>query len=76
MFSFLFVDMFDTLGTLIGVANKAGMIDKDGKLPRVKQALLADAVATSAGAILGTSTTTTSTFPFKMLYAGTNSNTD
>lgn len=59
MFSFLFVDMFDTLGTLIGVANKAGMIDKDGKLPRVKQALLADAVATSAGAILGTSTTTT-----------------
>ncbi len=59
MFAFLFVDMFDTLGTLIGVANKANMLDQDGKLPRVKQALLADAIATSAGAILGTSTTTT-----------------
>lgn len=59
MFSFLFVDMFDTLGTLIGVANKADMLDKDGRLPRVKQALLADAIATSAGAVLGTSTTTT-----------------
>ena len=55
----LFVDIFDTLGTLIGVANKANMLDKDGKLPRIKQALLADAIATSAGAILGTSTTTT-----------------
>ncbi len=59
MFAFLFVDMFDTLGTLIGVASKADMLDKDGKLPRIKGALLADAVATSAGAILGTSTTTT-----------------
>ena len=59
MFAFLFVDIFDTLGTLIGVANKANMLDKDGKLPRIKQALLADAIATSAGAILGTSTTTT-----------------
>ncbi len=59
MFSFLFVDMFDTLGTLIGVANKADMLDENGKLPRVKEALLADAIATSAGAILGTSTTTT-----------------
>ena len=59
MFSFLFVDLFDTLGTLVGVANKANMLDKDGKLPRIKQALLADAVATSAGAVLGTSTTTT-----------------
>lgn len=57
--SFLFVDMFDTIGTLIGVANKANMLDEEGKLPRIKQALLADAVATSAGAILGTSTTTT-----------------
>ena len=57
--SFLFVDMFDTLGTLIGVANKAKMLDKDDKLPRIKQALLADAIATSAGAVLGTSTTTT-----------------
>lgn len=59
LLSFLFVDMFDTIGTLIGVSDKAGMLDKEGKLPRVKQALLADAVATSAGAILGTSTTTT-----------------
>lgn len=54
IFAFLFVDLFDTLGTLIGVANKADMLDKDGKLPRIKQALLADALATSAGAILGT----------------------
>ena len=59
IFAFLFVDMFDTLGTVIGVANKAKMLDKDGKLPRIKEVLLADAVATSAGAILGTSTTTT-----------------
>lgn len=57
--SFLFVDMFDTIGTLIGVSNKAGLLDEEGKLPRVKQALLADAIATSAGAVLGTSTTTT-----------------
>ena len=59
VFAFLFVDIFDTLGTLIGCANKADMLDKDGKLPRIKQALLADAIATSAGAVLGTSTTTT-----------------
>lgn len=59
LFAFLFVDMFDTLGTLIGVATKAEMLDKDGKLPRVKQALVADAVATTAGAVFGTSTTTT-----------------
>lgn len=59
LFAFLFVDIFDTLGTLIGVATKADMLDKDGKLPRVKPALLADAIATTAGAILGTSTTTT-----------------
>ena len=57
--AFLFVDIFDTLGTLIGCANKANMLDKEGKLPRIKQALLADAIATSAGAVLGTSTTTT-----------------
>lgn len=57
--SFLFVDIFDTLGTLIGVSTKANMLDKDEKLPRIKQALLADAIATSAGAVLGTSTTTT-----------------
>ena len=59
LLSFLFVDIFDTLGTLIGVSTKAGMLDKDEKLPRIKPALLADAIATSAGAILGTSTTTT-----------------
>jgi len=59
LFSFLFVDMFDTIGTLIGVSDKAGMLDEKGQLPNVKQALLADAVATSAGAIFGTSTTTT-----------------
>lgn len=59
MFAFLFVDLFDTLGTLIGVASKADMLDKDGKLPRIRGALLADAVGTSVGAMLGTSTTTT-----------------
>ena len=59
IFSFLFVDLFDTLGTLIGVSTKANMLDKDGKLSKIKPALLADAVATSAGAVLGTSTTTT-----------------
>lgn len=59
IFSFLFVDIFDTLGTLIGVATKAKMLDRDGKLPGIKPALLADAIATSAGAVLGTSTTTT-----------------
>ena len=59
IFAFLFVDLFDTLGTLIGVSAKANMLDKDGKLPRIKGALFADAIATSAGAILGTSTTTT-----------------
>ncbi len=59
VFSFLFVDLFDTLGTLIGVSTKAGMLDKDGKLPKIRPALLADAIATSAGAVLGTSTTTT-----------------
>ena len=59
MFAFLFVDMFDTLGTLIGVASKADMLDKDGKLPRIRGALLSDAIGTSVGAMLGTSTTTT-----------------
>lgn len=59
MFAFLFVDLFDTLGTLIGVASKADMLDKDGKLPRIRGALLSDAIGTSVGAILGTSTTTT-----------------
>lgn len=59
MFAFLFVDMFDTLGTLIGVASKADMLDKDGKLPRIQGALLSDAIGTSVGAVFGTSTTTT-----------------
>lgn len=59
VFSFLFVDLFDTLGTLIGVSAKADMLDSDGRLPRIKPALLADAVATTSGAVLGTSTTTT-----------------
>lgn len=59
MFAFLFVDLFDTLGTLIGVASKADMLDKDGKLPRIKGALLSDSIATFVGAIFGTSTTTT-----------------
>ncbi|GMQ62342.1 NCS2 family permease [Vallitalea maricola] len=59
VFSFLFVDLFDTLGTLIGVSSKAGYLDKDGKLPKIKHALFADSVATVAGACLGTSTTTT-----------------
>ena len=59
MFAFLFVDLFDTLGTLIGVASKADMLDQDGKLPNIRGALLSDAVGTSIGAMLGTSTTTT-----------------
>lgn len=59
VFAFLFVDLFDTLGTLIGVATKADMLDKDGKLPKIKGALMADAVGTTAGALLGTSTVTT-----------------
>lgn len=59
IFSFLFVDLFDTLGTLIGVSTKADMLDKDGRLPKIRPALLADSIATTAGAVLGTSTTTT-----------------
>ena len=59
VFSFLFVDLFDTLGTLIGVSTKADMLDEEGKLPAIEPALMADAIATSAGAVLGTSTTTT-----------------
>ena len=57
--AFLFVDLFDTLGTLIGVAAKANMLDEEGRLPKVKPALLADAIGTSVGAVLGTSTVTT-----------------
>ena len=59
VFSFLFVDLFDTLGTLIGVSAKADMLDENGSLPHIKPALLADSIATTAGAVLGTSTTTT-----------------
>ena len=59
IFAFLFVDLFDTLGTLIGVATKAKMLDENGRLPNIKPALLADAIGTSAGAVLGTSTVTT-----------------
>ncbi|RHT21669.1 NCS2 family permease [Clostridium sp. AM33-3] len=59
MFAFLFVDMFDTLGTLIGVASKANMLDAQGHLPRIRGALLSDSVGTAVGAVLGTSTTTT-----------------
>jgi AGZA family xanthine/uracil permease-like MFS transporter len=57
-FTFLFVDIFDTVGTLVGVTTQAGLIDKDGEIPKVKQALLADAIGTVAGAALGTSTVT------------------
>ncbi|HQL32303.1 MAG: NCS2 family permease [Treponema sp.] len=56
--SFLFVDIFDTVGTLVGVTQQAGLVGRDGKIPRVKQALLSDAVGTVAGAMLGTSTVT------------------
>lgn len=59
VFTFLFVDLFDTVGTLVGVSTKANMLDKDGKLPRAKQALLADAIGTTFGAMVGTSTVTT-----------------
>ena len=59
IFSFLFVDLFDTLGTVIGVSSKANMLDENGKLPRIRPVLMADAIATTAGAVLGTSTTTT-----------------
>lgn len=59
LFAFLFVDMFDTIGTLVGVATKAKMLDENEKLPRIKPALLADAIATLIGAVFGTSTTTT-----------------
>ena len=57
IFSFLFVDLFDAIGTLIGVSAKAGMLDKDGTLPQIRPALLSDAISTTAGAVLGTSTT-------------------
>jgi len=59
LFTFLFVDMFDTVGTLVGVSSKANMLDKEGKVPRVKQALFADSIGTFFGSIFGTSTVTT-----------------
>lgn len=59
VFTFLFIDLFDTIGTLIGVCSKANMVDKDGNIYRVKHAFMADSIATTAGAVLGTSTTTT-----------------
>lgn len=59
LFTFLFVDMFDTVGTLIGVSTKAKMVTKDGRIPNVKQALMADSIGTTVGAALGTSTVTT-----------------
>ncbi|WP_299229518.1 NCS2 family permease [uncultured Bacteroides sp.] len=59
VFTFLFVDMFDTIGTLVGVTTKVGMMDKNGKIPHLKQAFMVDAIGTTAGAMLGTSTITT-----------------
>lgn len=59
MAAFLFVDLFDTLGALIAIAKRADLLDEEGKLPNIKGALLADAIATTVGAVLGTSTTTT-----------------
>ncbi|MBR6663034.1 MAG: NCS2 family permease [Alistipes sp.] len=59
VFTFLFFDMFDTIGTLVGVCTRANMLTPDGRIPRVKQAFMADAIATTVGACLGTSTTTT-----------------
>lgn len=59
IFTFLFIDMFDTIGTLVGVCTKADMLDEKGRIPRAKQAFMADALATIAGACFGTSTTTT-----------------
>lgn len=59
VFTFLFIDMFDTVGTLVGVCTKAGLVNEDGSVKRIKEAFMADAIATTAGAFLGTSTTTT-----------------
>lgn len=59
VFTFLFVDIFDTIGTLVGVSTRAGMVDKNGRIPHLKKASLVDAVGTTAGAMLGTSTVTT-----------------
>ena len=59
VFTFLFLDMFDTIGTFVGVATKVGMVDKNGRIPRIKQGFMADAIGTTVGALLGTSTVTT-----------------
>ena len=59
VFTMLFIDMFDTIGTLVGVCTKANLFDKQGRIPRVRQAFMADAIATTVGACLGTNTTTT-----------------
>lgn len=59
VFTFLFIDMFDTIGTLVGVCTKANIIGADGRIPRIKEAFMADSIATTVGACLGTSTTTT-----------------
>ena len=59
VFTFLFIDMFDTIGTLVGVCTKANIIGADGRIPRIKEAFMADSIATTFGACLGTSTTTT-----------------
>jgi AGZA family xanthine/uracil permease-like MFS transporter len=59
VFTFLFIDMFDTVGTLVGVCTKANMVDEKGNISRIKEAFMADAIATTAGAMFGTSTTTT-----------------
>ena len=56
VFVLIFMDLFDTIGTLIGVTSKAGLMDKDGKIPHIKEALLADAIGTTFGAVCGTST--------------------
>ena len=72
LLAFLFVDIFDTLGTLVGIASKAKMLDSEGKLPRIKGALMADAVATTAGACLGVSTTTSYAVSYTHLTLPTN----
>lgn len=59
VFTFLFIDMFDTVGTLVGVCTKAGLVNEDGTVKRIKEAFMADAIATTFGACIGTSTTTT-----------------
>lgn len=59
VFTLLFVDLFDTIGTIIGVTTRAGMVDEKGKIPRLKQAFMVDALATTGGAVMGTSTVTT-----------------